>query len=285
MNAIAARPDENLQLSLELLYDKNQLMPRVRAEFIDCKDFNFIHYCEEQGIPSDFGIDLLAHMAIRKRANVPTLVGCLWHHFKDSQTTADFLQRAAEADLVDLHQVQSPYDNELKWEFVVKFGISDDVQRELDKFQYPLPMVIQPRKVESNLDSGYLNRKESVILRDNHHNDDVCLDHINRMNAIPFAINMTVAKAIQNKWKGIDKRKKDETWEDYRKRRKAFDKYNAVAKDVLALLTKQGNRIYLTHKYDKRGRTYCMGFHVTYQGTDWNKSVLELADKEYVLDE
>jgi len=38
----------------------------------------------------------------------------------------------------------------------------------------------------------------------------------------------------------------------------------------------------MTHRYDKRGRVYCMGYHVNYQGTPWNKAVIELADKEMI---
>jgi DNA-directed RNA polymerase len=40
--------------------------------------------------------------------------------------------------------------------------------------------------------------------------------------------------------------------------------------------------IYLTHRYDRRGRIYCTGYHVNEQGTDYHKAVLEFADKELV---
>jgi len=38
----------------------------------------------------------------------------------------------------------------------------------------------------------------------------------------------------------------------------------------------------LTHKYDKRGRCYSQGYHVNPQGNDWNKAVIEFAEKEPV---
>lgn len=37
-----------------------------------------------------------------------------------------------------------------------------------------------------------------------------------------------------------------------------------------------------SHKYDRRGRTYAVGYHVNSQGTDYNKSVLELSRKEII---
>jgi DNA-directed RNA polymerase len=43
-----------------------------------------------------------------------------------------------------------------------------------------------------------------------------------------------------------------------------------------------GNEFYLTHRYDKRGRCYAQGYHVNPQGNDWNKAVIELAEKEVV---
>ena len=46
-----------------------------------------------------------------------------------------------------------------------------------------------------------------------------------------------------------------------------------------------GKDIYLTHKYDKRGRVYCQGYYISYQGTDWNKAVIELSNKEIVSDD
>lgn len=265
------------QKELEELYDKNQLMPRVRQAFRDFKRLDFAKAIREANLPEKFGFDLLANMAVHKRATVPTLVGCLRHHFEgNDQATANALELALAARLVDYSS-----RNQV---FIVLYGILQKLQEELDRFQYPLPMVVRPEPLEDNLDTGYLTQRSSVILRDNHHEDDVCLDHLNRINRTRFSLNLDVAKTIQNRWKRLDRKKADETWEDWQKRRKAFEKYDAVAKDIIALLLKEGNEIYLTHRYDFRGRTYCMGFHITYQGTDWNKAVLELADKEVLRD-
>lgn len=262
------------QQDLEHLFNKNQLMSRVRNEFIECKDFNFCNYMQSKKIPVEFGIDLLAQMALHKRANVQTLVGCLRHHCTTAQECVDLLIASAEADLVD-------YSNDLRM-FIVKFEISADVQAELDRFQFPLPMVVKPKEVQDNRDTGYFTSRGSIILRNNHHGDDVCLDHINRMNRIKLCINLNTATMVQNKWKNLDKPKEGETKEDFEKRRKAFAKYDKVAKDVIGLLIQEGNEFYLTHKYDKRGRTYCQGYHVTYQGAAWNKAVIEFSDKEMI---
>lgn len=260
------------QIELEEMYSKNQLLPRIRAEFLGCQEFDFKEYIHSIGLPVDFGIELLTQMALHKRCNLPTLIGCLRYLTEDAQQCADYLYEAAIADLIDW----SP-DLEM---FVVKFTISQDVQEELDRFQYPLPMVVPPKVLKKNTDSGYLTSRGSVILRNNHHMDDVCLDHLNRMNKIALTINHDVVKMVKNKWRNLDKPKEGETKEDFERRRRAFEKYDRSAKDVIKLLQQEGSEFYLTHRPDKRGRTYCQGYHVNYQGAPWNKAVIEFANQE-----
>ena len=264
------------QRELEELYDKNQLMKRIREAFKACESVPFAAQMADAGIDERFGFDLLAHMAVRKRADVPTLIGCLRHHCESDQEVAYQLERAVAIDLVD-YSVREKL-------FIVCYEISPELQAELDRFQFPLPMVVPPLPVQSNLDTGYITERASVILRNNYHEDDVCLDHINRLNKTSLSLNLDVARTIQNKWRGLDKQKPDESWQDFQRRRKAFNKYDRVAKDVISLLLQEGNQIYLTHRYDKRGRTYCVGFHINYQGTDWNKAIIEFSHKELVED-
>jgi hypothetical protein len=280
-----AQPEEEVvaplrehQLMLEQLYSKNQTLRRIRGEFENCKAFDFSGYMEARGIPIDFGYDLLVQMVLHKRTNVATLVSILRHHFEHEenpcQAAADMLAKAAFCDLVNW----SPE----RREFIIQFEIGPHIQEEIDRFQYPLPMVVRPLKVTDNRDTGYLLSRNSIILRKNHHEDDVCLDHINRLNRIKFTINLDTATMIANTWRNLDRPKDGETKEDFQKRVKAFEKYDRTAKEVISLLIQHGNEFYLTHKYDKRGRSYCQGYHVNYQGAPWNKAVVELADKEIV---
>ena len=261
-----------LQVELEELYSKHQLMYRLRKEFAECPEFDFCAATENAGVPVKFGIDLLCQMALHKRCSLPTLIGVMYHHLKDAQATADMLLKCVEAEMVDwLPQYEC---------FVVAFPITDELQLELDKFQFPLPMVVPPLKVTNNSETGYWLVGGSLILKNNHHNDDICLDHINRMNAIKFTLNMDMVKLVRNRWRNLDKKKPNESRDDFDRRKRAFQKYDRTAHDVIAKLHTYNNEFYLTHKYDKRGRTYCQGYHVNYQGTAWNKAVIEFHDKE-----
>ena len=262
------------QIQLEQLYSKNQLIPRIRREFEHCEGFDFTAYMEKNKIPIPFGFDVLTQMALHKRTSLPTLVGILRHHFDDSQLTADMILRAAEADLVD-------WSPTLRM-FVVRFTLSADVQEELDKFQFPLPMVVEPMTLTRNTDTGYLMTGGSVILKKNHHEDDICLEHINRVNKIPMSVNLDTATMVKNQWRNLDKQKSGETKEHFEKRKRAFEKFDRSAHEIIQIVIEQGNRFYFTHKVDKRGRTYCQGYHLTTQGNPWCKAIIELADKEYV---
>lgn len=263
------------QRELEVLFNKNQLITRVKGEFMKKDQFDFATYMEAQKIPVGFGMDLLVQMSLHKRCQLPTLVGLLDKHFNNVQQTTDMLHRCAAADLVN-------WSPGLKL-FVTVCTISQDVQDELDRFQYPLPMVVMPRKVKCNRDTGMLNSGGSLILKNNHHEDDICLDHINRSNRIKFAINWGVVKMVKNQWRGLDKAKPGESRDEFQKRKRAFEKYDRTAKDVMDIITEHGNEFHLLHKYDKRGRSYCQGYHVNYQGADWNKAAVEFAEKELIV--
>jgi hypothetical protein len=262
------------QIQLEQLFSKNQLIPRIKGEFEQDTEINYAAHMADHGIPLRFGYDLLTQMALHKRPTLPVLVGILRHHFDDSQLTADMILRCCEANMLD-------WDPALEL-LIVRFTVTDDVQDDLDRFQFPLPMVVRPKRILTNTDIGYLTSTGSVILKKNHHDDDVCLDHLNRVNQVRFAIDHDTALMIKNEWRNLDKPKEGETRDDFLKRVKAFDKYDATAKEVIDLIVTYGNEFYLTHKYDKRGRTYCQGYHVNYGGTSWNKACVELADKELI---
>jgi hypothetical protein len=266
-----------LQLELEELYDKNQTLTRIRKEFLSA-DIDFVSFMKEWSILPELGLDLLVQMVLHKRTTISTMVGLLRKHYEPlhnaSQLTANAIEHCVEAELVRWDQVTK--------KLILEFNISPDVQEEIDRYQFPLPMVIPPMEVTNNRETGYVTQRGSIILKNNHHTDDVCLDHINRMNAIAFAIDETTSTMVQNKWRNLDHAKDGETHEEYKKRVRAFDKYDRTSRTVINKVLSLGNRFYLTHRYDKRGRVYCQGYHTTYQGNDWNKAVIELCDKEYI---
>lgn len=279
-------PDIQTQLNLEELFNANQTLPRIREIF---RDPTVVEHCEANDIPVDFAVDCLAQMVLHKRAKLSTLVGILRHHFQEDrdaiptteelQSCADMLMHMAACHLLT-------WDN-LAGQMIMILDVTQDVYDDLDRYEHPLPMVIPPQRIQTNKDKGYYSRlssRGSVILgrATNHHDDDVCLDHLNRVNQVPMTINTETMNMVQNKWRHLDQQKDGESREKYEKRVRAFEKFDRTAKDVLAHLYVAGNRFYLTHNYDTRGRCYARGYHVNPQGNGWSKAVVEFADPELV---
>ena len=265
---------EQVQIDMEKLFHKNQLHPRIRSEFQNA-DLPFRDVMVKNGLDPAFGFDLLVQMVLHKRAHLPVLVGILRKHFKgDCQATTDALLIACQIDLVDWNPTTE--------QFIVKYDITADVQADLERYQFPLPMIVEPRELKNNTDTGYFTSRNSVILKNNHHENDVCLDHLNHMNRIKLTLNNDVAAFIENKWRNLDKPKPGEDRKEFDKRKKAFDKFDRTARDVFAHLNIAGGEFYLTHKVDKRGRTYCQGYHCSYQGNTWNKACIQFANQEIV---
>lgn len=275
-------PEINLnsatQIELEMIFSKYQLIPCIKEEF---RNAGFIKIFEEHSMDVRFGLALMAQIALHKRLTVPAAVGLFRKYFMDSekpsQDCADALLKAAKDDFIDWDDVSKT--------FVIKYDVSADVREKLDMFQYPLPMIEAPKKLTHNYQTGYQTIRGSALLRDNHHKEDICLDHLNRVNSVPLKINENVVAFVQNKWKNLDRPKEGETMQKYKKRVRAFQKYDQASRDVLAALLTQGNHMWLTHKYDFRGRTYAQGYHVNYQGNDWCKAVVELAEGEVLNEE
>lgn len=270
---------ENQQM-IETCFNARQTQPLLRRELLGTPDV--IEAVQRSGLDEEFALDLLAQMILHKRTTVPTLVGLLKPHFEHCdnpwQSCAKALEHAVIVDLMDW-DVQRD-------QFVVRFDITQQVQNLIRQYQYLPPMIVPPLQVlddGNNRSSGYLTvRTDSLLLQDNHHVGDICVDSLNRFNNIPLCINEEIVKGIRNEWKHIDKPKDGETFEDFQKRLKAFERYERDSFFTIALMIEMGNQFWLTHKVDKRGRTYAQGYHITTQGDCWNKACLELADKELV---
>lgn len=142
--------------------------------------------------------------------------------------------------------------------------------------QYLQPSLVEPKKLEHNRSSGYLTvNTGSLILGGaiNHHNQNICLDSLNKFNSVPLSLDVRMVKELDyGNGEGIEDPDDLEQFLEFKR---------ATAK-VYAELVSQGNKFWLTHKTDKRGRTYSQGYHCTTQGDEYRKAVVELADKEYV---
>jgi len=144
----------------------------------------------------------------------------------------------------------------------------------------------RPQPVESNWDVD----QGSMLLggKLNHYEDNICLDHINRMNSIPMALNkefllkypeepkgeFTDSPTTKDGKPGMTATEKLQLWE----------KYVSDGKKRYAHALVTVDRVYLNHKYCTRGRTYAVGYYISTQGSSYKKASIQLANKEYLND-
>ena len=162
--------------------------------------------------------------------------------------------------------------------------------------EYLPPMVCEPLELTSNRSSGHLTFNDSLVLgAGNHHNGDLCLDVLNKMNQVALSLDTQFLSTVEEEMPEVsvesmmDKaeekgktlsqgqamiRVKDfiDNWDDFKQQSYYF----------YSLMESQGNRFHLTHKVDKRGRMYSQGYHITTQGTPFKKASLEFANEELV---
>lgn len=199
---------------------------------------------------------ILTQTYLYKRMNIPTIVGCIRSSCESAQEAADLV-----VDCINNNWVK--YDSYRK-EITVKYAPEDEIVQKMEQFQFPPPLLCRPRPIKKNLNSPYYSIKvDNVILNQKYlpkdKKIDACLDHINRMNQVAFKLNMDVVEAIDNHWEGTLHPKEGETQEEFNKKVKAFQKYDRNAHHLIKMIENTGNKFYLAHHYDKRGRIYSQG--------------------------
>lgn len=157
---------------------------------------------------------------------------------------------------------------------VSRIYLDDETKVFIEQSEYLPPMVCVPLELETNYDSGYLTHKESLILgKGNHHQGNICLDVLNRMNKVALKLDVEFLKTVEE----------EPTFElDTSEKRDMWLAFKDASTRMYALMASLGNEFYLTHKVDKRGRIYAQGYHINTQGTSYKKAMIELANEEVV---
>ena len=140
--------------------------------------------------------------------------------------------------------------------------------------EYLPPMVCKPLELENNYSSGYLTHSDSLVLGSgNHHAGDLCLDVLNSINGVACSLDLEFLSQIEEEPKNKPEDINQLTnWNNFKKQ----------SHEMYKLMNRLGNKFYFTHKVDKRGRLYCQGYHLSYQGAAYKKAMIELADKQVI---
>ena len=192
---------------------------------------------------------------LHRKCTPSTVITAIQKYFKDLQEAANYLELCITTyDIIDWDQ-QYIY---------TKITTTQEAQNHIDRYGFPLPLIIKPKQLTCNTDTGYYSDKPGTVLQKRATTEyDVNLDFLNQVNSIPLTFNDDLLAKIP-----LAKPKKSEQVIAHTK----FVKHLTHSR---ALLTKT---IYLTHGYDRRGRVYARGHHYSYQGNDWNKATLSFRE-------
>ena len=192
---------------------------------------------------------------LHRKCTPSTIITAIQKYFKDLQEAANYLELCITTyDIIDWDQ-QYIY---------TKITTTQEAQNHIDRYGFPLPLIIKPKQLTCNTDTGYYSDKPGTVLQKRATTEyDVNLDFLNQVNSIPLEFNEDLlAKIPLAKPKEV-------------KQLAAHTKFVKHLSHSRALLTKT---IYLTHGYDRRGRVYARGFHYSYQSHDWCKATLSFRE-------
>ena len=112
-------------------------------------------------------------------------------------TMAEVIAVLADTDLFDVKKTKEG------WIVLSRVGLDAEVTQYADNALYLPPLIIKPRKVRSNRDSGYITQRgESLILGfyENHHDDNICLDVINTLNSNEYELDTDFINQYEEQW-------------------------------------------------------------------------------------
>jgi len=102
------------------------------------------------------------------------------------------------------------------------------------------------------------------------HTADVCAEYLQSLNSVPLCLDQRIVSELEEEPKNEPSPENKQQWEQ-------------LKKDSRSMYEEIGDQtFYLEHKYDARGRTYCVGYYVNYQGISYKKAIIQLANKEIV---
>lgn len=204
-------------------------------------------------------------------------------------TVSEMIALMDKANLIYLEDRKGFYEDEYGNIFptvskyvVNPWSINDATKEHIQRAMYLPPLIIKPMKLKRNNHSVYLNTsKDSLILgKGNYHNEKISLDVLNILNSTALSINTEMLKYLTEDLllnEGELSAMKSDP-----KRKEQYDKLMKESAYVYAYLVNNGNEFYLGHKFDKRGRTYAQGYHCSYQGNAFRKSVVDLKKEVYI---
>lgn len=156
--------------------------------------------------------------------------------------------------------------------------VTGDLATQSALSMYMPPMIVKPETLEQNTDSPFrsIKKDHNILGYFNRHDLEVSLDVINTQNAIPLKLNQAVLAYKKPFHREVLTEREEALLEPddcYELEKRNWETYLEQQEAIVKILPE---RFYLTTKADKRGRLYCQGYHLNYQGNQYDKALIDL---------
>lgn len=212
-----------------------------------------------------------------QRVTVQQLLGVFWNTLdleigqRKARVMEPFFLALKASPLIDFEKIG------------VEFFFSTELKLE-GEYGYVLPSLDVPEATNKSI--GYKSLTDHVITGHplKQHDKEICLDHINRLNAIPYRIEtrLLMFKPEFNPEPKIKSNGSYETPLDIQKRKESFQHYSETLPERVRLILAQGNKFHLCHRYDTRLRTYVKAFQFDYIGQKYSRAIVQPLKGEVV---
>lgn len=169
------------------------------------------------------------------------------------------------------------------------YSVHADIINIINTGMYLPPMIVPPKPITNNSESGYLINSKSVLLgKHSYHEYDLPLDVINKDNKVKFCIDERMIAFKETPKKPHDSGDKYDAIPNWAKpayvkrKAQAFDQMCAISTQVYDMLIDNGNCFYIPNRVDERLRYYSQGYHVNHQGSSYKRAFIDLYEKELI---
>ena len=162
-------------------------------------------------------------------------------------------------------------DNYSQYMMKSNLQFDDNTVEEVSLYMYLPPMVEAPATIMHNSQSPYQTLAFDSCLSgasDGFHTNDICLDVLNLQNRIEYKIDTQFFEVFPEQC-AVGPEHPDYAQE-------LANHFKKMKQTQLALDVIEGRNVFIPNKYDGRGRLYAQGYHISPQGNEFAKAILDL---------
>ena len=268
----------------ESVHNKPDITQQVRDQFNNWEDLVKEIKSKNKSIKEKDIIKVILALAESETSNIQTAIMSVCRYYERKMSFTDALEKSVENILLvseftaTLEVSGYSYHKRVTARLHNSIGFLNIL---IDK-AVKLPMIVRPRKVVDNFNSGWIYVPQPVLIgKAKKHNKELAYDVLNIMNSIPLKMRKNKVCEELLKEIAVDPKNKQGFKKDYRtiKNEKAARKIELnKIKDFIKFVGE--DEFYHTYGYDGRGRLYVLSSVLNYQQKA--KHLIKLANEEII---